>query len=268
MPIPITKLTPARISRYLRGRWREFVRTTEYDAELHRFITSGPTEQRELRRKLAAAFVDISTKIRCSHAESDILRISDFVLRLPKELPGDIVECGVFKGGASCKLSMVAEATGRRLLLCDSFQGFPEGSGKEDSRIPTPATYQGTLEEVRQNLNLYGNSSSAEFFPGWLQDTLPPMRAASRPLVAVFEDTDLYDAAAVCIQNLYPLLQPGGRIFTHDVIFPAALAAYTDRSVWTSIDEVRPPKLAIVKKAIFRRTGSLAYVQKPKANSL
>ena len=256
------RLTPRKVSGYLQRHWRDFVRETEYDAENRRFI-AGPRDQRGLRSDLVAAFLDISTKISCSHAESDILRIADFILRLPANLPGDIVECGVFKGGASCKLSLVAAATGRRLVLCDSFQGFPEGAEGEDSRLST-GDKLGTLEEVRENVSKYGEPSVVEFVPGWLEDTLSALQAANRPLVAVFEDTDLYDAVSICIKNLYPLLQPGCRVFTHDGIFPAALAAYRDRAVWASISEPLPPKLVIVRKTIFHRTGSLGYVQKPK----
>ena len=263
MRIPIRKLTPPRVGRYLRGHWREFVHRTEYKAEIQRFL-NGPSSQKALRQELVEKFLHISSQVPCSHAESDILRIADFILRLPRDLPGDIVESGVFKGGASCKLSLVAAATGRRLILCDSFHGFPKDADKEDARL-SEGEKLGTLDEVKRNVSLYGNPSVVEYVPGWLEHTLPELRATGRVLVAVFEDTDLYDPATVCIKILYPLLQPGGRIFTHDVMFPMALAAYRDREVWGALDIHTPPKLVIVKKAIFRRTGALGYVTKPKA---
>ncbi len=263
MSFPITKLTPSRIVGHVLRRWQDFVRRAEYRAELSRFL-AGPREQFDLRRQLLAAFLYISTKVPCSHAESDILRISDFILRLPRDLPGDIVECGVFKGGASSKFSLVAAAIGRKLVLCDAFQGFPTGADKEDARLSV-GDKLGTLDEVRQNVSLYGDPSVVEVVPGWLEHTLPELRATGRLLVTVFEDTDLYDAAATCIKGLYPLLQPGGRMFTHDVIFPKALAAYKDSQVWGALDIHAPPKLVVVKKAIFSRTGSLGYVEKPEA---
>lgn len=263
MHLPVRKLTPARVGRHLRGRWQDFARRAEYRAEISRFL-AGPREQFDLRRQLLASFLYISIKVPCSHAESDILRIADFILRLPRDLPGDIVESGVFKGGASCKLSLVAAATGRRLILCDSFHGFPKDADKEDARL-SEGEKLGTLDEVRHNVSLHGDPSVVEYVPGWLQHTLPELRATGRPLVTVFEDTDLYDPATVCIKVLYPMLQPGGRIFTHDVMFPAALAAYRDKKVWSGVAINTPPKLVIVRKAIFRRTGSLGYVGKPRA---
>jgi hypothetical protein len=47
------------------------------------------------------------------------------ILRIPKDLPGDLVECGSFKGGSAVNLSRLAALTGRHLHLFDSFEGLP-----------------------------------------------------------------------------------------------------------------------------------------------
>jgi hypothetical protein len=49
------------------------------------------------------------------------------ILETPPETPGDIVECGTWKGCTAANLSLVCEIVGRRLKVFDSFQGLPEG---------------------------------------------------------------------------------------------------------------------------------------------
>src|ERR1700753_1532740 len=39
------------------------------------------------------------------------------ILQIPKDLPGDIIECGSFKGGSAVNLSRLGEMDGRRARL-------------------------------------------------------------------------------------------------------------------------------------------------------
>ena len=49
------------------------------------------------------------------------------ILETPPDVPGDIIECGTWKGGSATNLSLVCKIVGRKLLIYDSFQGLPEG---------------------------------------------------------------------------------------------------------------------------------------------
>jgi hypothetical protein len=54
------------------------------------------------------------------------LELVGAILRLPASVPGDVVECGCYRGRVSVNLSLACAAVGRRLVSCDSFAGLPE----------------------------------------------------------------------------------------------------------------------------------------------
>ena len=96
------------------------------------------------------------------------------VLRLPRELAGDVVECGCWNGASSITLSLACELTGRRLFVCDSFEGLPEPRADEihvtrsDGRNVTNwvrGSYasEGGLEGVRATVARYGAVGACEF---------------------------------------------------------------------------------------------------------
>src|SRR5262245_19686023 len=50
------------------------------------------------------------------------------ILRIPRGLPGVIVECGSYQGGSTTNLSLIAALVGRTLHVFDSFAGLPDPS--------------------------------------------------------------------------------------------------------------------------------------------
>ena len=48
------------------------------------------------------------------------------ILETPSNVNGVVVECRTWKGGSVANLSLVCKITGRKLLIFDSFEGFPE----------------------------------------------------------------------------------------------------------------------------------------------
>lgn len=49
------------------------------------------------------------------------------ILETSPDVPGDIIECGTWKGGSAANLSLVCRIVGRKLKAYDSFEGLPEG---------------------------------------------------------------------------------------------------------------------------------------------
>src|SRR3954451_10386365 len=98
-------------------------------------------------------------------------------------VPGDLVETGVWRGGASIFMRAVLEAYGdqsRSVWLADSFQGLPEpDSGRYpqdagDSHHTLAAYLAISLPEVQKNFSRYGLlDNRVKFLPGWFRDTLP-----------------------------------------------------------------------------------------------
>lgn len=87
--------------------------------ELRRFVKRGQGAAAQAqRRHILDRFAAIHAAVPCAHSPLQFAIIADHLLAL--DVPGDIVECGAFKGGSTAKLSVLAGLTGRRLIVCDS----------------------------------------------------------------------------------------------------------------------------------------------------
>lgn len=198
----------------------------------------------------------------------ELLFIADEILRIPPAMEGDIIECGVFKGGSTCKLSIIAKLVGRRLIACDSFQGLPKPRDFDAVHIRTngrkdvykEGDYQGTLEEVRANLNRFGEPDVVSLVPGWFHETLPTLR--HQKFVCIFIDVDLYDSIVCCLQNLWPALQPGCKLFTHEAPHELTVKAFTDQAFWRTNFGHTPPPFIGGGTGLGPRMCALGYIQK------
>jgi O-methyltransferase len=143
---------------------------------------------------------------------------------LAEDVPGDLIECGVWRGGACILMRAVLAAygdTGRAVWLADSFQGVPRSD---------PANYQAdkgiraefaagilgvSQDEVRANFERYGLlDDRVRFLPGWFKDTL-----ADAPIerISVLRlDGDLYESTIQALDALYPRLSSGGYCIVDD----------------------------------------------------
>jgi O-methyltransferase len=137
---------------------------------------------------------------------------------LADDIPGDLVECGVWRGGACILMRAVLAAYGdetRCVWLADSFEGLPRpdpAKYKADKGIRTElaAGILGVSEaEVRGNFQRYGLlDDRVRFLPGWFKDTLSD---APIDRIAVLRvDGDLYESTIQALDALYPRLSPGG----------------------------------------------------------
>jgi O-methyltransferase len=137
---------------------------------------------------------------------------------LVDDVPGDLVECGVWRGGACILMRAVLAAYGdetRCVWLADSFEGLPRPDAakyKADKGIRSDlaAGILGVPEaEVRANFQRYGLlDDQVRFLPGWFKDTL---HDAPIDRIAVLRlDGDLYESTIQALDALYPRLSPGG----------------------------------------------------------
>jgi O-methyltransferase len=137
---------------------------------------------------------------------------------LADDIPGDLVECGVWRGGASILMRAVLAAYGdetRCVWLADSFAGVPPpdtANYKADKgiRLDRAADVLAVSEaDVRANFQRYGLlDDQVRFLPGWFKDTL---HDAPIDRIAVLRlDGDLYESTIQALDALYPRLSPGG----------------------------------------------------------
>lgn len=135
-------------------------------------------------------------------------------------IDGDIVECGVWRGGFSIFLAhLFAKKT---IWVCDSFEGFqPLDQAKfkyykEERHVPE--YHMGvSLEEVQQHFATYGLSKQTriKFIKGFVKDTLPTCKIKKIALLRI--DVDGYSPTLEVLEELYDKVEPGGYIIFDDM---------------------------------------------------
>lgn len=144
---------------------------------------------------------------------------------LADDVPGDLMECGVWRGGACILMRAVLEALGdrgRRVHVADSFRGLPPPEHPADrahaalpgvnvTRMPLLAVSQA---DVRRNFELYGLGERVVFHEGWFRDTLPG--ADTGPLAVLRLDGDFYESTMDALRALEPRVSPGGYVIIDD----------------------------------------------------
>lgn len=207
------------------------------------------------RLSLLLRFFYIHMRVDCKHSNFEIVQIAQSILERPN-VDGSIVEAGTYKGGASAKLSLVAKLTGRRLLLFDSFQGLPENDEfyniyekRTYSYDPTvkktkygyvfsKGQYSSSLQELKKTIRLYGAPEVCVYHKGWFEKT---MKNIDMPIAALFLDVDLASSTKTCLKYLYPLLEKGGVLYSHDGHLGRVTDVYKDKSFWKKeVGSVRP----------------------------
>jgi O-methyltransferase len=213
-----------------------------------------PGRQVELYNRLT----QVSKHVHCSHNASDVLAFIVEILSVPKDSPGCIVEAGCFKGGSTAKFSLFAKLVGRPLVVFDSFQGIPANEEPQEKSILGHSikdafpggSFCGSLDEVRANVEKYGEIDVCRFVPGWFEDTMPHF---NEPVCAAFLDVDLASSTKSCLKYLYPLLIPGGVICSQDGHFPRVIEVFSDDRFWEEeVGYKRPPIEGLRKRPVIR----------------
>ena len=141
-----------------------------------------------------------------------------------QNVPGDLIETGVWRGGAAIFMRAVLKALGdkdRTVWLADSFEGLPP---------PSPELYPAdkgadfhlsndvlgvSLEDVKANFARYELLDDRVcFLKGWFKDTLPA--APIEKLSVLRLDGDLYESTMTALESLYPKLSIGGYAIVDD----------------------------------------------------
>jgi predicted O-methyltransferase YrrM len=154
---------------------------------------------------------------------------------IQQSVPGNLIETGVWRGGATIFMRAVLKAYGDRtriVWVADSFAGLPP---PDLQRYPRDAgadfhTQQHmvvSLEQVKANFAMYDLlDDQVQFLPGWFRDTLPT--APIDQLSVMRLDADMYESTMDALRYLYPKLSPGGYVIVDDYSVPYCRAAVED----------------------------------------
>ena len=133
---------------------------------------------------------------------------------LARNIPGDFIECGVWRGGASIFARAVFKFHGvddRKVWLANSFEGMPVPT-KDDLGDPdlSGVSYLSIpLEQVKANFQRFRLlDNQVRFIKGWFSDTLPT--APIEKVCILRLDGDHYSSTMDALGALYDKVSPGG----------------------------------------------------------
>lgn len=195
-----------------------------YPRQLRRVI-GAETEGLLLDKTLLPTSLTMTGRRRLSYLRSAVETLLD------QCIPGDLVECGVWRGGSAMMMAGVLAARrigNRAVWLADSFQGLPVMDGTEDcSDMVTTlnesglAVSEATVRASFEELGLM--SDQIRFLPGWFCDTLP---AAPIEKIALLRlDGDHYSSTWDALSALYDRVVPGGFVIIDDYALPRCAEA-------------------------------------------
>ncbi|GAB2878117.1 TylF/MycF/NovP-related O-methyltransferase [Microbulbifer echini] len=148
------------------------------------------------------------------------------------DIPGAIVECGVWRGGQmmAVALSLLKLGASRELFLYDTFSGMTEPTNLDSDFLGVSAKsifdrfrYQekgkrwceATLEEVKGNIESTGYSMNrVNLIQGEVEKTIPEVVPSEIALLRL--DTDWYESTLHELNYLYPLVSNLGVIAIDD----------------------------------------------------
>ena len=159
-------------------------------------------------------------------------------------VPGDLIETGVWRGGATIFMRGVLKALGstdRTVWVADSFQGlappnpalYPDDAGDAHHE---EKTLRVSLDQVRANFACFDLlDEQVQFLEGWFRDTLHV--APIEQLAVLRLDGDMYESTWQALGVLYPKLAVGGFAIVDDFGLPACRRAVEDYRLKHDIDE-------------------------------
>jgi O-methyltransferase len=141
---------------------------------------------------------------------------------LSDAIPGDLLEAGIWRGGACIFMRGILAAYGvtdRTVWAADSFEGVPPPTHAADTGVDLSAAVLPILavplEQVQALFERYGLlDAQVRFLKGWFKDTLKDAPIDRLALLRL--DGDLYESTTDALVPLYDKVSPGGFIIVDD----------------------------------------------------
>jgi predicted O-methyltransferase YrrM len=208
--------------------------------------------KRSRERRRAAAVADMDPEFwplhEACHAATKpsaerlyaLYKVVEYIVR--HDIPGDFVECGVWRGGSVMMMALALRkfgGLGRRLYCFDTFEGMSQ-PGPRDVRHNTGELAADILRDrshvfwavaaldvVRENLAKTGYPAElVTYCKGKVEDTL--LSAAPGRIALLRLDTDWYESTKHELVHLYPRLAVGGVLIIDDYGFWRGARQATD----------------------------------------
>ena len=150
-------------------------------------------------------------------------------------IPGAIVECGVWKGGsmmAAAETLISQSDTTRELFLYDTFEGMSDPGELDKTRLGESAVglmesntdkekntvwAYSTLDTVKEGMAATGYPNpKIRYIRGKVEDTIPGTIPGAGGIAVLRLDTDWYESTRHELEHLFPLLNTNGVLILDD----------------------------------------------------
>jgi O-methyltransferase len=133
------------------------------------------------------------------------------VLKTIEHVPGDFVECGVWKGATAVFLCRSAERLGRRVHLFDSWEGLPQ----PDSTVDGNHWRKGSLAvDFSTAIDYLKQFKCCTLYKGWIPERFPEVAKIKVSYLHI--DVDIHKPTLDSLEFFYPRMSPGGIIICDD----------------------------------------------------
>lgn len=162
------------------------------------------------------------------------------LFKMVKDLPGAMIECGVFKGVSFARFAgfrdLFGNAFSHKLIGFDIFGPFPETNFEEDKKyrthfVETAGEQSISKEQLTNILSKKGIDKNVELVEGDIVKTIPDyIKKNSHLKISLLNlDTDIYEPAVVILEHLWPRIVKGGILIIDDYgVFPGETKAVDD----------------------------------------
>ena len=149
------------------------------------------------------------------------------------KIMGDIVECGVWKGGSMLTVAetlIQLKEVNRELYLYDTFEGMSEPTDNDETYYNKKAKSllvsntdkeknlvwaYSPLDEVKSTMKLSNyDSNLIRYVKGKVEDTIPA--TVPKKIALLRLDTDWYESTKHELEYLFPILEKGGVLIIDD----------------------------------------------------
>jgi hypothetical protein len=205
----------------------EVINIHRYQADKIKALRDDPDGQHNYRERMFGFPYTMIGRARLDSLQAMV----ETVLR--EEIPGDFLEAGVWRGGASIFMRALLDLwgdPGRKVYVADSFQGLPPPQLDQDENLNfhLDPTLSVGLDVVKGHFERFGLlDDRVRFMPGWFEDTLKSPEPGQ--LAILRADGDLYKSTIDILDNLYHRVAPGGFVIIDDYgAIPACRQAVED----------------------------------------
>lgn len=162
------------------------------------------------------------------------------LFKMVKEIPGEIIECGVFKGIALVRFAMFQKLfniqSPKKIIGFDTFGKFPEAQFSKDKNprkkfLDVAGEYSISKKQLIKVLKHKGIDIFVELVEGDITKTVPSyLRSHPELKISLLNlDVDLYEPSVAVLEYFYPRIVKGGVLIIDDYIkFPGETKAVDD----------------------------------------